>query len=287
MASLLEIPAEQLLPPPHPVREAMDETKLMELADSIKAVGIIQPLVVVRSATGGGESLGGSSGSTATGLPAAPAMYEIVAGHRRYVAGKMVGLPTYPCMVYPTGEIAKEAAMLHENLYREDLSPAEEGRFYKELIEKYDLTEDALLRMVRQTAGYVYARLDLMKGDEAVYRALVERKINLGVATALNKVADDRKRAYFLNEAIEFEMPVREVQRMILDWKKQNMPPLQGTAEYQAALNPGTPADTLPYCFCCGSTLDPHNLVQVTVHRWELETFRRAVAQFMQKEGHA
>src|SRR6266478_3223495 len=137
MPEYIVIPFVQLLEPKQPVRFAMDDAKLAELCDSVKAHGILQNLgVVLVSAPGNGASEGKGGRRAVDARPPAP-LYEIVFGHRRYKAAQIVGLKELPCAVFASKDIAQEAAMLDENLCREDITAAEEAIKYTEIIEKY------------------------------------------------------------------------------------------------------------------------------------------------------
>ncbi len=255
MAEFRHIPRDKIAPPPLPIREAMDEQKLEELAGSIRVSGIIQPLIVQETPEG----------------------FEIVAGHRRYLASAYAGLDLLPCVVYPQGGIAVEAVKLHENIYREDITAAEEARFYAELIEKYDLTEEALFQMVRQGANYVYARLNLLRGAPEVLEAVAQRKINLSVAQQLNKCTDADHRKMLLLQAIESEAPARVVMQWIADWRRITLPPSPPAPGAEAAPAAHVAAAPSLACFLCGGDRDPYNLEAVYIHKWEREMVRKII----------
>jgi len=187
------IPIEQLIEPPSPIRVTMDEAGLTSLCESIKEIGVLQPLLVVRTVLrrpAGGHA----DGSECEHLVEVQGdHYEIIAGHRRYKACIMANLNAVPCLVFADAEIARHAAMLQENTEREDITPAEEAIFFAELIDRYDYTEEQLLKAVKKSASYVYARLDLFKGNQEVFTALRERKINMAVAQQLNRCKDPQR----------------------------------------------------------------------------------------------
>ena len=118
---LADIPTAEIRPNPQQPREHFDEEALAALADSIREVGILQP-VLVRAGEGGG--------------------FELIAGERRWRAARRVGLQTVPAMV----RVADDAAMLQhaivENIQREELNPLEEAAAYQQLIEDFSLTHD-------------------------------------------------------------------------------------------------------------------------------------------------
>ena len=278
MAKYKEIKLSEIAPPPAPVRAVLDDRAIIELADSIRDIGLQQPLIVVSLPKQGesGNSIAPESGVPSPAVPAP--RYEIVAGHRRYLACKHLGLARVACMVYERDKISPEAVMLHENVYRVDLTAAEEGLFYAELIDKHDLTEEALCKMVRQSAAYIYARLDLVRGDAVVLRACLDRTVNFSVAKELNRCEDEASRRYFLSLAVNGGATAATVR----DWVERiKVPPVaaadEGTGQEQAGEAGQDPASGLR-CFFCGGDQAPHHLVLIYIHFYELEVLRQVLA---------
>jgi ParB/RepB/Spo0J family partition protein len=265
------IPIEQLIEPPSPIRVSMDTDALTSLCESIKEIGVLQPLLVVRVGT-----LVETTVAELTDKPAGEAgtrspLFEIVAGHRRYKACIMANLNAVPCLVFADAEIARHAAMLQENTEREDITPAEEAIFFAELIERYDYTEEQLLKAVKKSASYVYARLDLLRGNQEVFTALREKKINMAVATQLNRCEDAPHVSYLLALAIQGGATAATVAKWVADHK---VPP-HGEAEAVAAVEGAGPTAAAAVsderkCVLCRRRHQPLNLVPVWVHDWEL-----------------
>ncbi|MGH9492910.1 MAG: ParB/RepB/Spo0J family partition protein, partial [Terriglobales bacterium] len=257
---------------------SMDEEKLEELTESIRRMGVLQNLIVVPSND----------------------RYEIVAGHRRYHAAQRAGLTTVPCRVFTDGELAKAAAMLHENTYREDLTAAEEAVFYRQLIDQGNLTEVALCALVQQKPDYIYARLDLLKGDAKVFEAVLERKLNFSVARELNKTrcdlhplrmdasepeggcprcsADTAHRRYLLDSAISSGASVSMVRQWIHEWKLSKVPAPAASSAQPTSEGLAAPAGPSNWCEVCGQAEDAQNLVLVHVHSWEVEQYRKVIS---------
>lgn len=263
------IPFAQLLEPPMPVRFSMDDAKMAELCDSIRAHGVLQNLVVVRAKPQEGDGAGIPVGLGLGQTQAAPPLYEIVAGHRRYKAAQILSLKELPCLIFEDVSIAKEAAMLDENLCREDITAAEEATLYAEIIEKYDCTEERLFEIVKRPASYVYARLDLLRGNKDVLQAVSDRKINLSVAQQLNRVDDAQHCRYLLNLCIEGGATARTVMGWVQDYKANGpgqvvqLQPLVHAGKAQAEAQGG------PTCFLCLSNRYPANIVWVPMHDFE------------------
>ncbi len=275
MPELLQIPAAQLIEPPEPVRASMDDTKLSELAQSIREMGILQPLIVVSDGVLPNAEVralaAADTQQPADGLP----RYRIVAGHRRFMAARAARLKELPCWVFEPGDLAEQAVMLHENIYREDLSAAEEGWFYLELVEKLHLSEQQLVDMVHQSKEYIYARIDLVQGDAELAKANAERKLSLSVARSLMRCKDESHRRYLMDLAIESGASQRVVEGWIAQWRqvelaKQSSAPLEQC--HEPTLQPAGP---LYKCFLCGRGEDPQNMVTVYLHRYEVAHMRK------------
>lgn len=253
----------------------MDEEKLTDLAESIKRVGILQPLIVTLAPNLDGEGSTAEDVEGAPGAQSAVPRYEIVAGHRRYLASLQAHFDTVPVLVFDAKDEALEAAKLHENIYREDLTAAEEGWFYCELVEKHKLTENELCRMVQHTASYIYARMDLVRGDTELSKMVAERKVNFSVARELLKCDDPGHRRYLMGLAAESGASTRVVQGWVRQWQaaKRDALPLPDAAPATAEETP-IEANTLK-CFFCGRAHDPENLKLLYVHWYEYDSIMK------------
>jgi ParB family chromosome partitioning protein len=279
MPELKNIPLDQIMEPPAPMRVSMDEAALYELRDSIRALGMLQPIIVVPTANVQDREPTADSGVFANGQHVAVERYEIVAGHRRYLAARLVPLAELPCMVYSDGSLAKEAAMLAENVYREDVTAAEEGFFYLELIEKHTLTEAQLCAMVKQSPEYIYARTDMCQKDATIASLNAQRKINFTVAKELLKCPDPAHRAYLAQMAADSGATGSVVKSWVAQWKAQQSGPLE-TLQPKETTDAGTPVhENTVKCHCCGGDKDPQNLRLIYVHWYELDTWDRILRE--------
>jgi len=145
-------------------RSDMRPEALQELADSIRAQGIVQPIVV---------------------RPVADGQYEIIAGERRWRAAQMVGLHDVPVVVRDVADEAAVAMSLIENIQRENLNPIEEAVALQRLIEEFDLTHQAAAEAVGRSRAAVSNLLRLFELNDDVKQLLVERKLEMGHARAL------------------------------------------------------------------------------------------------------
>lgn len=256
-AGLSVLPLNRVVDPALPARESMDEAKFADLKSSMAELGLLSPIIAVRR----GE------------------VYEVVAGHRRVMAARELGWLHIPATVHEDGWAAAEAAMLHENVVREDLNAGEEAVFLAQLIEKYQLDEDGICSMVKRTPDYVADRLRLVRGDPEVLNALRRGQISFAVARELNKFTDETMRRYFLDSAIRSGCSSRVVTGWLTEWRSQQAAPAAEARETQGAVEQAPPPAYVDECFLCGGARDPYNLVTVRVHRWELEEIRKSIAK--------
>ena len=191
---LAEIPTTEIRPNPQQPREHFDEEALAGLADSIREVGILQP-VLVRAGEDGG--------------------YELIAGERRWRAARRVGLPTIPAMV----RVADDAAMLQhaivENVQREELNPLEEAAAYQQLIEDFSLTHDDVATRVGKSRATITNTLRLLQLPPSIQRSLKEGTIRMGHARALLGTPDRAFQEQLARRVIAEDLSVREVEEAI------------------------------------------------------------------------
>ncbi len=191
-----QLAVELLQPGKYQPRTGMDPAKLTELAESIKAQGLIQPIVVREI------------GRDADGA----ARYEIIAGERRWRASKQAGLAEVPVVVREVEDRAVIAMALIENIQREDLNPLEEAQALQRLIDEFDLTHQQAAEAVGRSRAAVSNLLRLLELPAEI-RALVEaRGIEMGHARALLTLAPQAAIALARTAADE-GLSVREVER--------------------------------------------------------------------------
>ena len=191
--TLHSLPVDALTAGKYQPRKHWDEDKLAELAESIKAQGVIQPIVVREIADHGGRT------------------YEIIAGERRWRASKQAGLAEVPVVVREVDDRTVVAMALIENIQREDLNPLEEANALQRLIDEFDLTHAQAAEAVGRSRAAVSNLLRLLELPPAI-RALVEsRRLEMGHARALLTLAPDLA-AKLAADAAEHGWSVREVE---------------------------------------------------------------------------
>lgn len=173
-------------------RKHFDKEALQQLADSIGEHGVIQPLIV-RSMPNGN--------------------YLIVAGERRWRAAKMAGLSEIPVVIRDdlTDEQAMQIAMI-ENLQRENLNPIEEALGYKELLDRYSITQDKLARALGKARSTITNSLGLLAMPNAVQELLRSGKLSAGHCKALKKIKDEAMMIELAHKTAEGELSVRQVE---------------------------------------------------------------------------
>ncbi len=183
----------QIEPNRNQPRKNFDEDALVELADSIKEFGIIQPIVVQKRKD----------------------YFEIIAGERRWRAAKIAGVKEVPVVIkdYSDQEIMEIA--LIENIQREDLNPIEEAMAYKNLIDEYQLKQDEVAQRVSKSRVAITNSMRLLKLCDEVQRMLVEDMISSGHARALLGVEDAKTQIELANRIFDEKLSVRETEKLV------------------------------------------------------------------------
>ncbi|QNN47949.1 ParB/RepB/Spo0J family partition protein [Thermomonas brevis] len=193
---LRTLPVDAMVPGKYQPRRTMDDAKLEELASSIRAQGVIQPIVV--------RERGGKGGRT----------YEIIAGERRWRASQRAGLAEVPVVVREVDDRTVVAMALIENIQREDLNPLEEAQALQRLIDEFDLTHAAAAEAVGRSRAAVSNLLRLLELPEPI-RALVQSgAIEMGHARALLPLAEPMAIA-LAKQAAEEGWSVRQVEHRV------------------------------------------------------------------------
>ena len=187
---LRQIPVKQLQPGKYQPRMAMDPAKLSELAESIKAQGVIQPIVV---------------------RELSPGKFEIVAGERRWRASQEAGLAAVPVVVRDLDDRTVIAMALIENIQREDLNPLEEAQSLQRLIGEFSLTHAEAAEAVGRSRAAVSNLLRLLELPPAIRALLEARRLEMGHARALLTLSPDLA-SKLASEAAEQGWSVREVE---------------------------------------------------------------------------
>lgn len=174
-------------------RKNFDEDALLELADSIKQFGLLQPILVQDRKT----------------------YYEIIAGERRWRASKLAGLKEVPVIIrnYTEQEIVEIS--LIENIQREDLNPIEEAQAYKRLLTEFNLKQDEVAERVSKSRTAVTNSMRLLKLCDEVQQMVISDMISTGHARAILSVEDPKQQYELAQKIFDEKLSVRDVEKMV------------------------------------------------------------------------
>lgn len=193
-SSINEVPVEKIKANPNQPRREFSETSLEELAESIRQIGIIQPITLRQMEDG---------------------TYQIIAGERRWRASQMAGLNSVPAYVRTADDEKMMQMALVENIQREDLNAIEIALAYQNLIEQYHLTQDKLSEKIGKNRATIANYLRLLKLPAQVQMALRNKEVDQGHARALLGLDKPTLQVKFFNEIKEKGYSVRQVEDMV------------------------------------------------------------------------
>lgn len=174
-------------------RKQFDEDALLELSESIKQYGILQPLLVSDKKD----------------------YYEIIAGERRWRAAKLAGLKEVPVIVKEFTDQELVEISLIENIQREDLNPVEEAMAYKRLIDEFHLKQDEVAGRVGKSRTAVTNSMRLLKLSEKVQQMLIDEMITAGHARAILAISDKEKQETVAMKVFDEKLSVRETEALV------------------------------------------------------------------------
>lgn len=191
--SFIEVKISEIDPNIGQPRKSFNEDELLELAESIKIHGVIQPVILTKRGK----------------------RYELIAGERRWRAAKLAGFAKIPALVreYTDKEIMEVS--LIENIQRQDLNPVEEAEAFKNLIDEYKMKQDDLAERVSKSRSAITNALRLLKLDEKVKAMLAEGLITTGHARALLAVEDKDKQQQLATKIFDEKLSVRETEKLV------------------------------------------------------------------------
>lgn len=187
-----EVPIKDIKPNPNQPRTHFDEGLLDELCESIKAHGVLQPLLVRKKGK----------------------KYEIIAGERRYQASLRAGLEELPVIIRDVDDQEMLELALIENLQRSDLNPIEEARGYKQLIDANGLTQEALAKAVSKSRSAITNSLRLLDLPGAVQQYVFDGKLTAGHARAILAVPDEEQRIKLADKVVDEGLSVRATENL-------------------------------------------------------------------------
>ena len=188
------LPLQRIEPKDGQPRTVFDEDGLRELADSIRVHGVLNPLTV-RAVEG--------------------RYYQIIAGERRWRAAREAGLSQVPARIVVADDKTAYVLSMIENLQREDLNPIEEAFGYRELVEKFDMTQEEVSQRVSKSRPAVANSLRLLSLPEQLIKLVLDRELSAGSARALLALKSEERILEAANLIVHSDMSVREVEAMV------------------------------------------------------------------------
>ena len=199
-----------LQPGKYQPRTRMDEGALYQLAESIKAQGVMQPVLVRRVGGGGGPI----TSTAADEVAAAPPRYEVIAGERRVRAARLAGLTEVPVLVRDVPDEAAAAMALIENIQREDLNPLEEAQGLKRLTDEFGLTHEEAAQSVGRSRSAASNLLRLLNLAEPVQQLLLAGDLDMGHARSLLPL-EGAEQIIVATEIVAKKLSVREAESLV------------------------------------------------------------------------
>jgi ParB family chromosome partitioning protein len=190
-------------------RDHFDEEALSLLADSIREVGVLQPVLV---------------------RPAGEGEYELIAGERRWRAARRVGLQTIPALVRESDDAGALEQALVENLHRDSLDPLEEAAAYQQLIEDFELTHDDVAARVGRSRATVTNTLRLMQLPPAIQKSLQDGRLSAGHARALLGSPDRAFQEQLAKRIVAEDLSVRATEEAVREHQGGGVAPDRGGA---------------------------------------------------------
>jgi ParB family chromosome partitioning protein len=198
---LREIDIDRILPSAHQPRKNFDDESLNELAVSIRAHGVVQPIVV---------------------RPLDDGFFQLVAGERRWRASQRAGLATIPAVVKEAGEQPALEIALVENLQRQDLNPVEEAMAYERLIVEFNLTQEEVARRVGKSRATIANMLRLLRLPAEVQQWLRDNQLSTGHAKALLSLSDLDAILESARKIIQGSYSVRQAEQLVSRYSRDS-----------------------------------------------------------------
>lgn len=215
---VVNINIDSIIVNPNQPRKIFKEPDLLELAESIKAYGILQPITVLEKNE----------------------MFEIVMGERRFRASKKAGLKDIPAIIVDINENESAVVALIENVQRRDLNFVEEANSYSQLITKFGYSQEQIARQVGKKQSTISNKMRILSLGSDVLNILLENSLSERHGRALLKIKNNDKRLEIANTVVKKSMTVKETEIYIEKMMKKNIKKkirLGGTLDYKIYLN--------------------------------------------------
>lgn len=253
ITNLQYISIDELKEPADPVRSEMSDKSLDELVESIKAVGIINPLIIKKSGNG----------------------FEVVAGHRRFLAAKMANFVKVPFILLDTEKQNDVVIKLHENFCREEVNPIDEAFVFSEMATKHNMNIGEIAKTTKRSENYINNKIDILSWPKDIREALHQGRIKYTVAKYLARITDDNQRIEYLGYAISSGITSRIAQTWSEDFKRGELTP-KVEERIEEDIKTGE-TKIIPYITCqlCGEDIEMGNQKLIFVHEKCIEEYKK------------
>jgi ParB family chromosome partitioning protein len=231
-------------PPGDAVRDLIDPEKVRELAESIRSQGLLQP-IVVRPVNG---------------------RYEVVAGHRRYLAHRLIGEVKIKSIVKEMNDEEVFLIRAMENDQREDLNPIEKAKVYKRLQEKFGWSIAHIASKMGRNRATIGRFIELLELPDDVQKAVAKGELSIAAAACLNKIDDKDFRDYYLRAAIENGVTLEVAQMWVNDYQKTKAGLGEDGTGGRGDLGPiPDPLPVFQTCICCVGPVETNKIKYIPV----------------------
>lgn len=231
--------------PAKPIRSDLSLESVHDLVISMKQVGIIEPLVV----------------------KAVNGRFEVIAGHRRLVAAGIASIPELPCYIVEADPQLTEILKMHENLFRQEISPTDESKFYDWLIQHHKLSPAKVAGMISKSQSYVMDRLQILQYPPELSDALANKQIKFSVAREFFRVNDIDTMRKFLFYAIRSGITPGGAKQWVDEWKRgqtaQTVLPVTTAVDQQS----GEEYIVYVHCIYCREQVKMFDATPVYIHQ--------------------
>jgi len=238
------LPRDRIKDPEQALRSDLTPESLEELAASIKTVGIIEPLIVKQS----GDD------------------WEIIAGHRRFLAAGLAGLEMLPCVIVEADDLKAEVLKLHENMARAEISAVDWAKYLTRLKQQYQLSNAKLAGWLGMSEPWVEQHLAILKYPDYLQNALSAGKMPFTAARELAAIKDETKRRTYTEYAVKGGV----TPTLAANWRRTaNLDSLPQEKNYGRNFedsSPELPEQPLPICPVCQQPVPLEEATTITVH---------------------
>lgn len=241
---MLFLDLEKVDPPADAVRDLIDPEQVRELAESIRSQGLLQP-ILVRPFNG---------------------RYEVVAGHRRYLAHRLIGEVKIKALVREMGDEEVFVIRAMENDQREDLNPIEKAKVYKRLKDKFGWSAGQISQKMGRSKPAVLRYLELLEIPEEFQSVVSKKKLSMGVALCLNQIDDELSKKYYFTAAVENGVTLEVAEAWVNEYRKTRAGTVTNDAGGMGGIGPTQ--ESLPIyqtCVCCVGPVEVNKVHYVPV----------------------